>query len=377
MLAFKNHIQFDSKKPHIDDGDATENYGHDKYKISTKTDPVLDDIVQERPLSVAREQEIDAYEPKQEDKFKSKSINFKDFDDLLIGFEDGPLKSNPLADRDNTALFGKVSPEELMMSNLETQAGTSNKLNTLLRQKETGRSISDIKAEDAQIGQTYDDVYKNGLDTFMKEYNALQPTTDVDELKAREEGKTKTIKALKQMTEEQKTKAIIRSKQILPKKTVIRPVVPVEKPKLISQRKKGNPPLRLDVLQKPVQGFNDKTKINPLDETPVSKAKPDGRVSALIKQFDKLLLTPKSTPKSKPKGSHEKSTFSNPKLPPQISLTQRTPDEDDIFPGKYTVKVMKQMAKDQGIKGVSSMRKSELYDALEMMGKIRKELKSV
>ena len=97
MLAFKDHFKFDSKKPHIDDGDATENYGHDKYKISTKTDPVLDDIVQERPLSVAREQEIDAYEPKQEDKFKSKSINFKDFDDLLIGFEDGPLTSNPLA----------------------------------------------------------------------------------------------------------------------------------------------------------------------------------------------------------------------------------------------------------------------------------------
>ena len=86
----------DKNKPYNDDADATDYYGNDKYKISTKTDPIPDDIGQERPLSVAREQEIYPYESKQEDTFKSKSISFKDFDDLLIGFDDGPLKSNPL-----------------------------------------------------------------------------------------------------------------------------------------------------------------------------------------------------------------------------------------------------------------------------------------
>ena len=388
MLAFKDFINLDKKKPHIDDADATENYGHDKYKISTKTDPVLDDIVQERPLAVAREQEIDPYEPKQEDKFKSKSINFNDFDDLLIGFKDEGLKRNPLADRDNTALFGKVSPEELMMSNLESEGGTLNRLNTLVRHKETGESIDDIRAnyndQDKVLGQKYDDIYKKQLDSFMEMYNKMPITTDKKELSRREKIKNENLETVSDILDEQKAKAIKRARINITKpiqnKTVIRPVVvPVSKPKLISQRKKGNPPLRLDVLQKPVQGFDDKTKINPLVETPVPapKSKPEGNVSALIKQFDKLLLTPKSTPKSKPKGSHEKATFSNPKLPPQISLTQRAPDADDIYPEKYTVKVMRQMAKEQGMKGVSTMKKSELYDALEMMGKIRKDLKSV
>ena len=112
-------------------------------------------------------------------------------------------------------------------------------------------------------------------------------------------------------------------------------------------------------------------------------SKPEGNVSSLIKQFDKLALTPKSTTKSKPKESHEDLTFSTPKLPPKLppqqslkqSLKLLTPDTNDTAKN-LTVKAMKQMAKDQGIKGVSTMRKSELYDALEMMGKIRKELKS-
>jgi hypothetical protein len=341
MLAFKDFINLDKKKPHIDDGDATENYGHDKYKISTKTDPVLDDIVQERPLSIAREQEIDAYEPKQEDKFKSKSINFKDFDDLLIGFEDGPLKSNPLADRDNTALFGKVSPEELMMSNLETQAGTSNKLNTLLRQKETGQSINEIQEEDKALGKERDKSYKEALDDFMNDYNKLPKTTDKTELKLREKGRRKTIEEIAKITNEPK----IIGKKFMRKRTVIRPVVPVV----------------------------------PVPVAPVKVAsKPEGKVSSLIKQFDKLALTPKSATKSKPKESNDKLTFSTPKLPPQSPLKQSlkllTPDTDDTK--NLTVKVMKSMAKDQHIKRYSTMNKSELITALNIHGSL-KETKSI
>jgi hypothetical protein len=265
MLAFKDYVNLDrKKKPHIDDSDATEHYGKDKYKISTKTDPVLDDIVQEKPFAKSKEQQIDPYEPKQEDKFKSKAISFKDFDDLLIGFEDHP-KPNPLADRDNTALFGKVSPEKLMISNLETEHGTANRLNTLLRQKETGQSISDIKEGDANAGKEFDKVYKNALDSFMKDYNKLPETEDEDELKFRAHEKKMAEKELQKMTDEQKKQAKIRNiKKFMPKRTVIKPVVQVEeKPKFVSSRKKGQPPLRLDVLQKPVEGF-EKSKIEEL-----------------------------------------------------------------------------------------------------------------
>ena len=50
MLAFKSYLDLDKKKPHIDDADATDHYGNDKYKISTKTDPILDDFVQEKTI---------------------------------------------------------------------------------------------------------------------------------------------------------------------------------------------------------------------------------------------------------------------------------------------------------------------------------------
>ena len=157
MLAFHRFVELDKKKPKVEDSDATEHYGNDRYKISTKTDSALDDIVQEKPFAKSKEQEIDPYEPKQENKFKSKAINFSDFDDLLIGFSDGPLKSNPLGAKDNTALFGKISPEELMISNLETQAGTSNRLNRLMRQKDTGQTMEEIRDDDKYVDKVVDD----------------------------------------------------------------------------------------------------------------------------------------------------------------------------------------------------------------------------
>ena len=126
--------------------------------------------MQEKPFAKRKEQEIDPYEEKGDDKFKSKAINFKDFDDLLIGFDDGPLKSNPLAERDNTALFGKVSPEELMMSNLETQAGTSNRLNRLMRQKDTGQTMEEIRDDDKYVDKVVDDDYEKHYNTFIKLY---------------------------------------------------------------------------------------------------------------------------------------------------------------------------------------------------------------
>jgi hypothetical protein len=369
MLAFRSYVDLDKKKPKVDDSDATEHYGNDRYKISTKTDSVLDDIVQEKPFSKSKEQQIDPYEEKGDDKFKSKAINFKDFDDLLIGFEDHP-KPNPLGAKDNTALFGKVSPDELMISNLETQAGTSNKLNTLLRHKETGDSIDDIRASDAQLGKEFDAQYDNALNSFMKDYNALPETKDKDELKYRAEGKKRSLKALEQIRDEQKKSARIKGiKKFMPtKRTVIKPVVPVEKKpkKFISQRRKGQPPLRLDVLQNPVEGFNDTSKIGKLKEPPDFTPE-EGKVSSLIQEFENLAITP---PKPATRARKAKATPPAPRKP--IEIPNLYPREipnvipKDPFTEKLTVKLMKEMAKDQHIKRYSTMNKSQLIQALNL-----------
>ena len=206
-------------------------------------------------------------------------------------------------------MFGVVSPSELMLSNLETENGVPNRLNTLLKQKDTGMSIDQIKTEDAQLGKAYDNLEKNGLDSFMKEYNALSPTTDVDELKMREQGKKKTVKAIKDMTEEQRKQAMIRSRKFMPKKTVIQPVVPPtpkEKPKVISDRKKGEPPLRLQE-QEPVKGFKEsKKKI--LDVSTESPPAPKKSRTESVKSIIKKFINPNDTPAPKPKAVEKTST---------------------------------------------------------------------
>ena len=112
MLAFSKYTDLEKKKPKIEDEEATEHYGNDKYKMSTNTDSVSDDIVLEKPLKQSKEQQIGPYEQKQEDK----------------SFKDVP-KSNPLGDRDNTAFFGSISAVELALLNLVIGNGVSNRLN--------------------------------------------------------------------------------------------------------------------------------------------------------------------------------------------------------------------------------------------------------
>jgi len=214
MLAFRSYVDLNKKKPKVDDSDATEHYGNDRYKISTKTDSVLDDIVQEKPFSKSKEQQIDPYEEKGDDKFKSKAINFKDFDDLLIGFEDHP-KPNPLGAKDNTALFGKVSPDELMISNLETQAGTSNRLNRIMRQKETGESLEKIREDDKDVDIEVDRDFEQGYNNFIKLYK-----DEISELPSNK--KTEFREAIKGVKE---IKALDKvRKKGLQSKTIIQPV---------------------------------------------------------------------------------------------------------------------------------------------------------
>ena len=376
MYAFSNYLKPSNKKYSIDLESVDEDVPRkDSFKLANPhitfdNDPAVSTI----PL--AKEQTIDPYEPKEHDLFKVKPLSYREFDDLLIGFSPEPIKTPSLANNDTKAMFGVVSGSELALSNFETEHGTSNRLNTLLRQKETGQSMDEIKLSDAQLGQAYDNAYQNGLDSFMKEYNALQPTTDVDELKAREEGKTKTIKALKQMTEEQKTKAMIRSKRFMPKKTVIQPVVPVSKPKLISNRKRGEAPLRLQVLQEPVQGFSDNSKTTPLSESPVparkstpsSKSTQGSNVKSLIQSFDKLTPAPKSnakSPSSTPKPRSLSSVFSDiadgppfepslPSLPPPEALEL------------MNLKQLREIGKSQKIDKYYSLRKPELLFVLSV-----------
>jgi len=309
MLAFKSYIKPSNKKYNIDlksvdeDVPRKESYKLANPHVSFDNDPTVSTI------PIAKEQTIDPYEPKEQDVFKAKPLSYKAFDDLLIGFSPDAVKTPALADNDTKAMFGVVSPSELMLSNLETENGVPNRLNTLLKQKDTGMSIDQIKTEDAQLGKAYDNLEKNGLDSFMKEYNALSPTTDVDELKMREQGKKKTVKAIKDMTEEQRKQAMIRSRKFMPKKTVIQPVVPPtpkEKPKVISDRKKGEPPLRLQE-QEPVKGFKEsKKKI--LDVSTESPPAPKKSRTESVKSIIKKFINPNDTPAPKPKAVEKTST---------------------------------------------------------------------
>ena len=114
MLSFSKYVNENKKKPKVEYGDANEYLpnGRDSFHISYKSPKILDDITEQKPFSITGEQKTDPYEEREPtDKFKSKPLNFKDFDDLLIGFEHHPQKSDTvLANRDNIQLYGVVTP---------------------------------------------------------------------------------------------------------------------------------------------------------------------------------------------------------------------------------------------------------------------------
>jgi len=382
MLAFHRYIDLDQKKkPKVEDSDATEHYGNDIYKISTKTDSVLDDIIQEKPFAKSKEQEIDPYEPKQEDKFKSKAISFKDFDDLLIGFDDGPLKSNPLADRDNTALFGKVSPEELMMSNLETQAGTSNKLNRLMRQKDTGETMEDIREGDKIADKQVNKDFDTNFSEFMKLYK-----DEVDELPSNKK------KEFREGVKNVKATDKIRRKG-LQSKTIIQPISGRTMPPIIEEiiKAKKNKVSKMTEgkfnLPKPkkIERTGDEGSIAPikkLEPKLIRRNKMPDKIGedepAQSRRISKKVLEtiPEQKPEQKPEKKPEnKKTIliTRPKLAKRSKSVEipklyahEIPNVSPKGPltEKLTVKIMKEMAKDQHIKRYSTMNKSQLIKAL-------------
>jgi hypothetical protein len=117
MLSFSKYVNANKKTPKVEYGDANQYFPNprESFHISYKSSAVLDDITEQKPFSITGEQKTDPYEENEPaDKFKSKPLNFKDFDDLLIGFEHHPQKSGTvLADNDTKAMFGVVTPGEL------------------------------------------------------------------------------------------------------------------------------------------------------------------------------------------------------------------------------------------------------------------------
>jgi hypothetical protein len=174
MLAFSKYVDENKKKPKGEYGDANEYLPNpsDKFHISYKSPAILDDITEQKPFSIAGETKTDPYEENQPgDKFKSKPMNFQDFDELLIGFEYHPQKSDTiLANNDTRAMFGIVSPSELALSNFETQAGTSNRINRLQRQKDYGESMELIRENDKNIDKENDLEFDEHYSNFMKMY---------------------------------------------------------------------------------------------------------------------------------------------------------------------------------------------------------------
>jgi hypothetical protein len=385
---------------------------------------VLDDIVQEKPFAKSKEQEIDPYEPKQEDKFKSKAINFKDFDDLLIGFEDHP-KSNPLADRDNTALFGKVSPEELMISNLETQAGTSNRLNRLMRQKDTGEKMEDIREGDKIADKQVNEEFDTNFSEFMKEYK-----NEISELPSNK--KTEFREAIKDV----KPSHRIRRKGLHLTKTVIKPIRGETMPPVIeeiieSKNKKVERIAKENALiakEKAIQnakehallleklhkkrvvkmtkgGFNlpqqkkieSEGSIAPrkkLEPTIIRRNKMPDKIGedepAQSKGISKKVLetiheqnpepetetrSKKSTLITRPKLATRSKSVEIPKLYPH-EIPNVSPKKGPLTE-KLTVKIMREMAKEQHIKRYSTMNKSQLIEALSFGTKDFPKFKSV
>jgi hypothetical protein len=152
-------------------------------------------------------------------------MSFKDFDELLVGFEYHPRKSDTiLANRDNIQLYGEVSPGELALSNFETEGGTSNRLNRLMRQKETGQSMEKIREDDKDADKQADKEFEEGYNNFMKLYK-----DEVAELPSKK--KTEFREAVKDIKATDK----IMKKKLQSMKTVIHPVRGTSPPPIIEE----------------------------------------------------------------------------------------------------------------------------------------------
>ena len=96
--------------------------------------------------------------------YKIKNIDEKKYNFLIFGSNDPIFKNKRFNQTiDNKFFYGDTSPKELMISNFQTESGTSNNLQTKLLQIETGESIDDINSANNYV----DNVYKKKIEELM------------------------------------------------------------------------------------------------------------------------------------------------------------------------------------------------------------------
>ena len=111
------------------------NDDHKHYKItSNKNDDKLDEVKENYKIPHIKASNIKDFDnlPEKVDKYKIREINQKEFNNEFMGFDDPLLNYKGTRKIENAYLYGEPSSKELMISNLQTESGTSNKLNDKL-----------------------------------------------------------------------------------------------------------------------------------------------------------------------------------------------------------------------------------------------------
>ena len=118
-------------------------------------------------------------------------------------------------------MFGVVSPQELFISNFETEGGTSNRLNRLMRQKENGLTMEEIRELDTIVDKAVDEDFEQGYNKFLKDYkDEIAKLSSSEKTQIRENAK------------------IVKAERKTMHKGIIKPVRPVSAPPPGLERKK-------------------------------------------------------------------------------------------------------------------------------------------
>ena len=164
--------------------------------------------------------------------YKIKDIDEKKYNFLIFGSND-PIFKNKRFNKpiDNKFLYDDASPKELMISNFQTEVGTSNNLQTKLLQVKTGESIDDIN----NANNFVDNVYKKKIDELMNIDKEEKERISLSK-------KPELIKEVRKVASEQEFDTNIKENKNIRKqyKADIKPVIIDEKRKKLEKQNEIN-----------------------------------------------------------------------------------------------------------------------------------------
>ena len=77
-------------------------------------------------------------------------------------------------------MFGKVTPESIMISNLQSGEGISNSLTQKIKSVQEDRPIYDIQKEEENFDNAYDKGLNSILEQFKTHKNEIIKNADID-----------------------------------------------------------------------------------------------------------------------------------------------------------------------------------------------------